>query len=262
MNRISLWFASVLFLCNFNRLPAQNEFYGLIEKPGAFLPDTVLLFNEDSVPVNITELINKPTVLSFVYFRCPGLCSPLMKGLAELIDESDIKIGMHYQVFTVSIDSREKPSLARAKKQSYLDIMKKKREASENWLFFTGDEAAVKKITDATGWQFIKDNNGFIHSAGVMLITPQKMISQYLYGTYFMPMHFQMAVSEAWRGLSSPPRIKTLKYCYDYLKHANKNTRNITIIWGILVIFAAVGLFLKLVLESVMKKRRSKKEIM
>lgn len=261
MNKISLWFVSVLFFCIFNKLQAQNEFYGLIEKTGEILPDTVLLFNEDSVPVNITGLIDKPTILSFVYFRCPGLCSPLMKGLAELIDESDIAIGAHYQIFTISIDSREKPSLARAKKQSYIDIMKKKTEASENWLFFTGDEAAVKKITDAAGWQFKKDKNGFIHSAGVILITPQKMISQYLYGTYFMPMHFQMSVSEAWRGLSSPPRIKTLKYCYDYLRHVNKYSRNIAVIWGILVIFAAVGLFLKLVLESVIKERRSKKEI-
>ncbi len=225
-------------------------FYGISEKNGSFLPDTVWLLNEDSVLVNVVDLIDKPTVLSFVYFKCPGLCSPLMNGLAELIDRSEIQIGTHYQIITISIDHQEMPSVASSKKNAYLRTMKKAADAAESWKFLTGDSINIQILTNAAGWQFKRNKEGFIHAAAVILVTPDRMISQYLYGIFFMPVHFQLAVSDAWKGLSVPSRIKTLKYCYDYAVKTNRRVRTVAFVFGICIILAVAGLFIRLLIKQ------------
>ncbi len=63
-----------------------------------------MLVNEDSVMVRFEDLIDKPTLLSFVYYDCPGLCSPVMAGIAEIIGKSDLTLGRDYQVITISIE--------------------------------------------------------------------------------------------------------------------------------------------------------------
>ncbi len=220
-------------------------FYGIIDKNGQYLPDTVLLLDEDSDLVNLSELIDKPTLLSFVYFKCQGFCTQALEGIAEIIIRSDLTPGVQYQIITISIDDKENPSLARTMKQKLLKDVKKK-EAQENWKFYTGDSENIKKITSSTGWYFIRDESGFIHPMATILITPKHKISQYFYGTFYMPVHFRLAVADAWMELSEPPRIKTLKYCYDYKSKADKKVRHLAIGFGILTIFAVLGLFLKL----------------
>ncbi len=236
---------------------APADFYGISEKRGTFLPETVFLLDEDSLLVNVIDLIDKPTLLSFVYYRCPGLCNSLMEGIAELIDRSDLQTGTHYQVFTISIDDREPPSLAHSKKNSYLNTMKKGLDAVESWKFYTGDAVQIQKITDAAGWYFKRSEEGFIHAAAVILVTPDRMISQYLYGTFFMPMHFQMAVSDAWKGLSVPSRIKTLRYCYDFESKSNRKVRLVVLSFGIFMIMTATGIFLKLYLNPSQRDNQS-----
>lgn len=249
MKQIFVLIILLLVMPEINLSQTRTDFYGISEMNGTYLPDTIFLLDEDSLLVNVMDLIDKPTVLSFVYFKCPGLCTPLMKGLAELIDHSDLQIGNHYQIFTISIDDREPPSLARSKKKSFVNSMKKDADAAENWKFFTGDTQNIHRITSASGWQFKKNEEGFIHAAAVILVTPDKMISQYFYGTFFMPMHFQMAVSDAWKGLSVPARIKTLKYCYDYAIRTNRKVRMLALGFGIFIILAITGIFLRLFLK-------------
>ena len=60
---------------------AGEQAFGLDEKPGAYLPDSVWVINEDSVPVLLNELITRPTLLSFVYYHCPALCPKMMEGI-------------------------------------------------------------------------------------------------------------------------------------------------------------------------------------
>ena len=226
-------------------LNAERGYYGITDKNDQNLPETVLMFNEDSVLVNVTDLIDKPTLLSFVYFRCQGFCNRAMEGIAELIDKSDLTPGVHYQVLTISIDDKEKPSTARLVKQKLLEDVHK-MEAQEGWKFFTGNSEYIKRITSSAGWYFVRDESGYIHPLATLLITPKHKISQYFYGTFYMPVHFKLAVNDAWMEQSEPPRIKTLKYCYDYKSKANKKVRHLAIGFGILTIFAVLGLFLKL----------------
>lgn len=228
-----------------------DEFYGVEEKTGNFLPEKLWFYNEDSIIVNISSLIKKPTLITFNYYNCPDLCTPLLEGVAELVNKTGLDIGKDYQIFTISIDETEGPYLARNKKETILAKINNYNEAANNWKFFTGNKENIQLITETTGWKFKRNGDGFIHPAVVLLITPKRMISQYLYGTFFNPVHFQLGVTGAWNEQTSAPRIETLKYCYNYERKANVYSRPFTIIAGIAIIASIIIFFMILIYKPV-----------
>jgi len=56
---------------------------GVVEHLDEFLPEGISLINEDGQQVWLADVIDKPTIINFVYYRCPGICSPLMEAVAE-----------------------------------------------------------------------------------------------------------------------------------------------------------------------------------
>lgn len=222
---------------------AQDARFGIIEKTGDVLPDDVMLINEDSAEVKFGDLVKKPTLLSFVYYKCPGLCSPVMDGIAEIIGKSDLQLGKDYQIITISINYKEPISLARSKKASYMKILHSP-DARQYWQFYVADSAAVKKLTDAAGWQFKRTGNDFVHAAGTILITPHRKISQYFYGTYILPMHFHLAVNDARGELTDASRINEQKYCYNFTPPTNKAYSLIVNSAGIGILVLAAFLFI------------------
>ena len=225
---------------------------GIIEHLDEFIPDNIYLIGEDSQKVVLTDLINKPTVLNFVYYRCPGICSPLMEGLAEVMNKSDLKPGVDYQVLTISFDPTETLDLALRKKANYLNLVDKKDEIARGWKFFVSDSASIAKATQATGFKYKRTGNDFLHAASVIVISPEGKITRYLNGIYFLPFEFKMAIIEAAKGTSGPTINKILQYCYSYDPKGQTYVLNITKLAGTMIMFFALTLFLFLVI----KKRR------
>ena len=116
-------------------LPIEPEI-GIVEHLNEFLPEEIMVVNESDERVNLIDLIDKPTVINMVYYRCPGICSPLMDGIADVIDHSDMKLGQDYQVLTISFDPTEGIVLGRNKKRNYLSQMTKKEEAKKRMELF------------------------------------------------------------------------------------------------------------------------------
>ena len=142
--------AALLLLVSF-AAPAQSDTdieIGVIEKLDQYIPMDARLFDEHGDTVLIGDLIDKPTILNFVYYRCPGICSPLMDGLADAMDGNDLVLGEDYQALTISFDPREATFLAVRKKNNYLNLMEKKEEAEKGWLFFTSDSASIGRTAD------------------------------------------------------------------------------------------------------------------
>ena len=122
---------------------------GVVEHLDDFLPDSILLINENGQQVWLADVIDKPTIINFVYYRCPGICSPLMEAVAGVMDKSDMVPGIDYQVLTISFDPSETYDLGVRKKANYLNLMSNKVEEAKNgWLFFTSDS----EIGRASWW--------------------------------------------------------------------------------------------------------------
>ena len=57
-------------------------------------------------------------ILNLVYYQCPMLCTEVLNGLTAALKVIGFVPGKQFEVVTLSIDPRETPQLAAAKKKS------------------------------------------------------------------------------------------------------------------------------------------------
>ncbi len=227
---------------------------GVIEHLDEYLPNDIKLINIEGDTLLLSNIIkNKPTVFNFVYYRCPGVCTPLMDGITEVVNLSEMKLGEDYQIVTVSFDYNESYELAKKKRNNY-SLLVEKDGFEEGWLFFTADSSNVAKLTNATGFSYKRTGNDFIHTAGLILISPEGKITRYLNGTYFLPFELKLAVIEASKGIPGPTVNRILQFCYSYDPVGQSYVLNITTVAGILLIVIAGLVFFVLLVKP---KRRT-----
>lgn len=241
-------FSGLSVLAQINSTTQGSEKIGIYEHLDQYIRDDIQLIDKDSSFVNLKSLIDKPTVFAFIYYNCPGLCSPLLGGLAEVIDRTDMTLGEDYQVITISFNPDDYPSLGQKKKANYVNGMKKPID-EEQWIWLTGDSLNIEKITNNLGFKFIKEGKEYIHAAAIMVVSPNGKITRYLHGTYFLPFDLKMSVVEASKEVSGPTINKVLEFCFSYDPEGKRYVFNITKISGTIILGAALILFAFLVLK-------------
>lgn len=252
-------FLLIIFI-NTNALPEQPPGaagVGIDEKLGEYVPLTLSFHDENGKTISLKQLIYKPTILSLVYYRCPGICNPLLSGLAEVIDRLQLEMGRDYNVLTISFDPRDTPEIAIEKKKNYLTILKKEH-AEESWRFLTGDPENINKLTDAVGFKFTRDGDEFIHSAALIILSPDGRVIRYLYGITFLPFDMKMAFTEASEGRIGPTIRRALLFCYKYDPKGRRYALNITRLAGTTIIFFAMAFFAYLTITGRKRKRNEK----
>lgn len=262
MKKTSIWFIlpvmlSVMFFGSVSAYAdgTQKIEVGITEHLDEYLPSDILLTDHTGKLVNLKQIINKPTVLCFVYYRCPGICSPLMNGLAESIANTDLVLGKDYQAITISFDSRETYGLGQKKRETYLK--KIKGQDGSGWTFLTGDSANIAKATQALGFGYKFENNEFMHEGALMMISPDGKITRYLKGISFVPFEFKLALIEASEGKSAPTIIKVLKYCYSYDRKTESYSLDVTRITATMTLIFAFTLLIYLLIRGRKRKLKS-----
>ena len=150
LERMKFYIITALLFLAFLSAPAQSDTVveiGVVENLDQYIPLDAMLIDENGDSMVIGDLLDKPTILNFVYYRCPGICSPLMDGLADAMDGNDLVLGEDYQALTISFDAREGTFLAIKKKNNYLNLMEKKEQAEKGWLFYTSYSAIIAQLT-------------------------------------------------------------------------------------------------------------------
>lgn len=217
---------------------------GIVEKIGQTIPLNTEFFDEKGHIVSLKDVITKPTIFNFVYYRCPGICSPILTELTNIVNFMDLEIGKDFQIVTISFDDREKFELAAAKKESYLALLKK-QIPYDSWKFLSGDSAAIHAVTDAAGFYYRREGNDFIHAGAIIVASPDGKIARYLNGTKYLPFDVKMAVTEASEGRTGPTIAKLVAYCYSYNPEGRTYVFNVTrIAGGVILLFAAVFILL------------------
>ena len=204
---------------------------GFDEKIGASIPLDLRFLDEHGQTVSLKQLFDKPVLFCLVYYRCPGLCSPLLKGVADVVDHMDLMPDKDFKIVTISFDPKETYITASEKKNNYLASMKK-QISDDSWRFLVGDSASVAQITDAVGFRYLPQGNDFMHGASIMAISPEGKIARYLYGTEFQPLDVKLALIEASEGRTGPTISKLMKLCYSYDPEAKQYVLSITRIAG------------------------------
>jgi len=159
----------------------------------------------------------KPVVLAFVYFECPMLCTQVLNGLTTSLTVLTETVGREFDVVAISFDARETPALASGKKKSNLDRYRRPASA-HGWHFLTGDEAAIKAVTDAAGFKFVWDEQTqqFAHPSGIIVATPEGKLARYFFGIEYAPRDVKFALMESSAGRIGNAIDQLLLYCYHY----------------------------------------------
>jgi len=206
---------------------------GIDEKLGQTIPMNLTLIDEYGKPVKLADLTKgKPFALTLVYFRCPGICSPLLTGLTKTVDLTDLEPGKDYQIITVSFDPTETYLTGSEKKKNYFAQLKNKKPGNEDWRFLTADSSTIAQLTDAVGFRYIKKDDQFIHSGVLTLLSPEGKITRYLYGTDFLPLDFKLGIIEASEGRVGTTISKVVSLCYSYDAEGKRYVLDVTRIAG------------------------------
>lgn len=140
----------------------------------------------------------KPVVLSLVYYRCPGVCTATLTGLAQAIGESELSLGEKYRVVTVSFNPQETHDLAATKRQNYLEGLDVQGDA-EGWVYLTGDASSIERLTKAVGFKYrwVEATGEYAHDSAAIIATPDGRISRYLRGSFYEAETFRLSLVEA-----------------------------------------------------------------
>ncbi len=223
---------------------------GIDEKTGQTVPLDIVLYDEKGEPHPLKDYLNgKPTIISLIYFRCPGICSPLTNGLADVVDRVDLEPGKDFNVISVSFNPQENYVMASEKKQNYYKTLKRTDMSPNGWQFLTADSANIDRLCSALGFYVKFENNEYVHGASIMAVAPDGKITRYLFGTEYNPFDFKLAILEASQGRTGTSIAKIVQFCFSYSPDAKKYVLNVTRVAGggiliLLVIFSSI-LFLK-----------------
>lgn len=203
------------------RAPSAQPVFDDIEieqKLGATVPLNLAFRNEAGELVQLKDLVDgKPVVLSLVYYECPSLCTQILNGLGQVLGAVDHTIGEDFTVITATIDPGESTNLAAEKKAQYL--AEYGREGSEEgWHFLTGDEVSIETLATAVGFRYFYDaaTDQYAHASGIMVLTPEGVVSRYFYGTEYLPRDLSFALVEASDGKVGSPVEKFVLLCFLY----------------------------------------------
>ena len=191
----------------------------IIEHLGDSLPLNLSFVDDNGNEVTLSDYFkgDKPVILTLGYYECPMLCNLVFNGVSEGIKELGWVPGEKYQVISVSIDPLETADLAANKKANYIKFLEMPG-ASDGWHFLVTESENAKTLADVIGFKYyyVEDRDEYAHAAAAYLISPDGVISRYLYGIQYTGINLKLGLLEASEGKIGSTMDKILLYCYRY----------------------------------------------
>ena len=182
-----------------------------------------------------------------------------LEGVTSTLTELKFDVGKEFDVITVSIDPRDMPAEAAAKKEKYIKRYGRFGAAS-GWHFLTGPESAIHRLTDAAGFHYAYDSerDQFAHGATILVLTPQGRISRYLYGFEYKARDLRLALVEASENRIGTTTDQLLLLCYHYDPATGKYSRtamNVVRAGGIVTVCGLAGFIIVMLRRERWRRR-------
>lgn len=174
---------------------------GFDQKLGAQLPLDTVFHDAEGHALALRDLLNgKPILLVPGYFGCTNLCSVVRAGVAHAVAGSGLQPGKQFNLVLVSIDPAE--TAKSASSAQYIDATAHAGSFVDQWHYLTGSEASIEAVMRSIGFRYFHDtrNGQYDHDAGIVLLSPQGQVTQYLFGVKFAPETLRLALVNASHG--------------------------------------------------------------
>lgn len=218
---------------------------GIDEKLDTQLPLDLKFTDQSGKEVTLGDYFDsdQPVILTLNYYRCPTLCGLQLNGMIRTLQELKWTAGDNFRILTISFDPSEAPQLAKLKQQGYLREYGRPA-AAKGWDFLVGDYDSVQSILDATGFkvQWSEQQQEWIHTAALIICTPEGRISRYLYGVMYDLKTLRLSLVEASEGKIGTPLDQILLFCFHYDAEAGSYAASINNLMRASAIISALGL--------------------
>ncbi len=234
--------------------PQADSGVGLDERIGDYLPLDLVFRDETGQQVRLEQLIDRPTIIAPVYYKCPNVCNFLQAGLARVLGKVKQDPSTDFRVLSISFDETETPDLARKSKQMYFTAMGQPFPESA-WRFLTGEPQQIHRLTEAAGYRFERRGIDFLHPVVIFVVAADGKIVRYLHGTEYLPLDLTLALVEASEGRVGTTIRKMVSFCFSY------DPENRTYVFNLLrvtatVVLASGGAFLAFLILGGRKKKQ------
>jgi protein SCO1/2 len=201
-----------------NHKPVIFQNTEIIDKIGSFIPLHLNFTNHLGKNTSLlSNLNNKPFILTLGYYKCPMLCGLVFKGLLEMLKNLQLDIGKNFNIISISIDPKENHILASTKRKNILTSISM-NENNEIWPFLVGEENNISKVAESVGFCYKYDNksNQFIHSAGIFVLTSMGKLSKVFYGIKFNEQDVKFSLMDASNGKTGSIVDRIILSCFHY----------------------------------------------
>ncbi len=199
-------------------VPRELREIGVAERLGDSVDQDLHFVDQDGEQVTLRDYLDDgiPVLLTLNYYRCKMLCNLQLNALVPGIKGNGLKPNDDYRIVTVSIDPREGPAVASAKRQTYLKALG--MGADVDWSFLTGTKDQIDKLADAVGFKYSYDQqtDQYAHSAAVYFLSPTGKITRYLYGLSYLARDVRFALLDAAEGTLGTTVDRFLLSCFHY----------------------------------------------
>lgn len=172
---------------------------GLTQHVGARVPLDVQVVDESAEPGTLARYVDgsRPVLLVPGYYRCAQLCGLVMRSLVDALKASGTP-QEQWRIVAVSIDPRETPADARARKA--LDLAYAGAGIDLHLLTLAPQDLA--RVADAIGIRVepMRGDDGAVtiaHPATMILLTPRGRISRYFNGVGLDSGEMSVALADA-----------------------------------------------------------------
>ncbi len=224
------------------------------EHLGETVPGDITLIDEDGNEVLFSDFVDKPTLVSMVYFECPGICTPLLNEVADILGKSRLDpTKQPFQLLSVSFEPKDTPAMAKSKQENYLKLVGRTLPP-DTWRFFTADQENIDRLTAALGFKYKRAGKEYTHPGGLSILSPERKIVRYLYGLQFLPFDFEMGVYEAASGTVRPTTARLLQFCFSYDPEGRTYVFNLARVVAV-VMLTSVAFFIIFLIYSTRARR-------
>lgn len=217
---------------------------GFDQNLGAQVPLDLAFRDAQGATLHLSALLQgRPTVVVPGYFGCANLCDAVRAGVAHAVEHSGLAPGEQFNVVLLSIDQQE--TTAQAMLAQTHDARAHPHASVPLWHYLTGTPAASAALAHAIGFRYFFDQRDgqYAHAAGIVLLSPQGLITQYLFGVRFAPRTLRLALVNASDGHIGNLVDRLLLLCCDYDPSTGRYSLLISRVMQGLGLLTALSLF-------------------
>lgn len=259
-----------------DQLPTQVRGLEVEEHLGARLPLELEFINADGVKVSLGDYfpaatgrveagkLPKPAVIMIGYYRCPVVCPIVADKFVESLAKIDLTAGKDFNFLSFSFDPLDTQVLAKGARTRAITGYTRASDPAvgAGFIFHEGNVEGTRQLANALGFPYRKVENGeYSHPVALFVVSPEGVITRYIYGFEYPPTQVKLALLDASQGkLAKSIGDYFMNYCYVYDPRAGKYTIQavrVMKIGGLVAVIAVGGLIGGLRLSEILRKRNA-----